>query len=388
MSDSTTLNKHTPLVAQALVSAVERGDAQAVEALVSSGAFADARTAGGETALMRAAARGFDDVARVLLDAGADPRARRPDGFTPLSLAAFFGREETARLLLERGADPSARTSLGTTARSWADARGFGPIVALLEQAERTHAAAVAVRKQEPAAEVVVVKRAEVEFEEEAVETPTRREAIAVPFGGISAASRERESRRFFLSWQASVGTALLLAAFGLIAFGVWRNSKSARRPAQNPAPVQTPSQAALPELAPAAMTPTPMPTPDMGLTNMGPQGPLIVIPGTAQPVLVSPALPPGASDVPVVISESGATDDGAANRRRTDTPRTAEPTPTPGNRPAEERRVEPPAPSERGTQTPNPETRPRPSAPPPSATPPPAAPTPERRKVIPWPPQ
>ncbi|HLM58737.1 MAG TPA: ankyrin repeat domain-containing protein [Pyrinomonadaceae bacterium] len=386
MSDSTTHNKHTPLVAQALVSAVERGDAQAVEALLSSGAFAEARTAGGETALMRAAAKGFDDVARVLLDAGADPRARRPDGFTPLSLAAFFGREETVRLLLECGADPSARTSLGTTARSWADARGFGHIVALLEQAERTHAAAVAVRKQEPAVEVVVVKRAEVEFQEEAVETPRRREAIAVPFEGISAASRGRESKRFFLSWQASVGMALLFAAFGVAAFAVWRTSNSARRPARNPAPVQTPSQAALPELAPAALTPTPMATPDMGLTNMGPQGPLIVIPGTAQPVLVSPALPPGASDVPVVISESGASDEGTTGRRRPE----AAPTPaaTPAGRTPDERRADPPAPSDRGTQTPNPETQPRPSAPPPSATPPPPAPTPERRKVIPWPPQ
>jgi hypothetical protein len=385
MSDSTTLNKHTPLVAQALVSAVERGDAQAVEALLSSGAFADARTAGGETALMRAASKGFDDVARVLLDAGADPRARRPDGFTPLLLAAFFGREETARLLLERGADPSARTSLGTTARSWADARGFGHVAALLKEAEDARAA-VAVRKQEPATEVVVVKRAEVEFEEEAVETSRRREVVAVPFEGMSAARRGRESKRFFLSWQASVGMALLLAAFGVAALAVWRTSKSARGPAQNPAPVQTPLQAVMPEPAPGAMTPTPLPTPDMGLTNMGPQGPLIVIPGTAQPVTVSPALPPGASDVPVVISESGSADDGATSRRRPE----AAPTPaaTPAVRTPEERRVEPSAPSERGAQNPNPEAQPRPSAPPTSATPAPTGPTPERRKVIPWPPQ
>jgi hypothetical protein len=122
-----------------------------------------------------------------------------------------------------------------------------------------------------------------------------------------------------------------------------------------------------------------------MGLTNMGPQGPLIIIPGTptGQPVLVSPAAPAGAPDVPVVISESGAADEGAANRRRTDSapPRAADPAATPGNRPADERRVEP---SERGAQSPNPETQPRPSA---SATPAPT-PTPERRKVIPWPPQ
>src|SRR3712207_8924016 len=90
MSDATPQNRHTPRVAQALVGAVERGDAQEVASLLSSGAFADARTNGGETPLMRAAAKGFDDVARVLLDAGADPRARRPDGFTPLILAAFF----------------------------------------------------------------------------------------------------------------------------------------------------------------------------------------------------------------------------------------------------------------------------------------------------------
>src|SRR5947209_7619931 len=136
MSNGTATDKGNHADARSLVSAAEAGDAACVASLVAAGSRADARLPNGETPLMRAAARGFEDVARVLLDVGADVNARRGDGFTPLVLAVFFGHESVVRLLLERGADTAARTRPGTTARHWADARGFAEIAALLHRAE------------------------------------------------------------------------------------------------------------------------------------------------------------------------------------------------------------------------------------------------------------
>lgn len=392
MSDATPQNRHTPRVAQALVSAVERGDAQEVASLLASGGFADARTSAGETPLMRAASKGFEDVAGVLLDAGADPRARRPDGFTPLILAAFFGHEETARLLLARGADPLARTSLGTTAAAWAASRGFERIAELIKEAEAaTPPAPVLQKAQERPDETdeTTLVRVEVvrEVAEEVSARPSARRDAPVPFENFGASSPAGASGRFLRSWQGSIGLALLLMALGVGAFAVWRTTKSGRGAGRQPAPAQTPlQQAGLPQPTPDPFAPTPSPTPDLQ-GYVGPQGPIVVFPGTGEPVLVSPAAPPStASGVPALISESGGTDDGSTTRRQptpTPTPRAAEPSATPTPRPADERRADPAPPPNR------PEPQPRPTGQPaaPSATPPPA-PTPERRKVIPWPPQ
>ncbi len=390
MSDATPQNRHTPRVAQALVGAVERGDAQEVASLLASGGFADARTSAGETPLMRAAAKGFDDVARVLLDAGADPRARRPDGFTPLILAAFFGHEETVRLLLSRGADPLARTSLGTTAAAWAASRGFERIAEHIKEAEAAPPVLQKERERPPKADEMArgettPVRVEVVHEvvEEIPARPPARRGAAVPFESFGASSSAGSPGNFFRSWQASIGAALLLTAFAVAAFAVWRTTKSGRGAGQQPVTAQTPlQQAVAPQPTIDPLAPTPSPTPDLQ-GYVGPQGPIIVYPGTGEPVLVSPAAPPphAPGGVPALISESGATDESTTTRRQptpTPTPRpAAQPTPTPPARPADERRGDP-APAQ-------PEPQPRPTSP--AATPPPG-PTPERRKVIPWPPQ
>lgn len=119
--------------AQALMRAVESGDAAEAQRLIAAGTVADMPVASGETALMVAAAKGFTDVAQVLLDGGAEVNAKRNDGFTPLLVAVFYGHEEMARLLLERGADKSERTRHGSTAEAWAAAHGFASVAALLK---------------------------------------------------------------------------------------------------------------------------------------------------------------------------------------------------------------------------------------------------------------
>jgi hypothetical protein len=132
--------------AQALMRAVESGDAAEAQRLIAAGAAADAPVASGETALMVAAAKGFTDVAQVLLDGGAEVNAKRNDGFTPLLVAVFYGHEEMARLLLERGADKSERTRHGSTAEAWAAAHGFASVAALLKNMTPVRAPAPAPR--------------------------------------------------------------------------------------------------------------------------------------------------------------------------------------------------------------------------------------------------
>ncbi|MCA1591116.1 MAG: ankyrin repeat domain-containing protein [Acidobacteria bacterium] len=122
--------------AQALMRAVESGDALAVKSILAAGAHINAALENGETALMRAAAKGYTDVVQLLLDEGADVNAKRGDGFTALIVAVFFNQEDVVRALLARDADTEAQTRLGTTAEKWAASRGFTGIVELLHAAE------------------------------------------------------------------------------------------------------------------------------------------------------------------------------------------------------------------------------------------------------------
>jgi hypothetical protein len=315
--------------ARALAEAADAGDAPRVAALLASGAFADARLRGGETPLMRACARGYSDVARALLDAGADASARRADGFTPLILAAFFGHEETARLLLERGADASARTGLGTTAEKWAASRGFDGLTTLLRSAshgrarasaDATHTADATKTKalsdatrakasRDPLEEVGIFSRrgkaADSEVSREPVLSLMKIDggaalkseddaAADAPSQSVEAPSREgKRSRdriiisirddgaipshpsesafsfgRFVRSWQASIGTAFLLAALGVGVYAVWRRggAREGAKPAQQPAQVLPAQQPQPTPLAPDAQV---SPTPDLNAYPM-----------------------------------------------------------------------------------------------------------------------
>lgn len=65
-----------PAVVPNLLDAAERGDTEALAALIESGADLDQRDAGGRTALMAAAGGGQIDAVFVLLNAGADAALR------------------------------------------------------------------------------------------------------------------------------------------------------------------------------------------------------------------------------------------------------------------------------------------------------------------------
>lgn len=419
--------------ARALAEAAEAGDAARVSSLLASGAFADARLRGGETPLMKASSRGYSDVARALLDAGADASARRADGFTPLILAAFFGHEEMVRLLLERGADATARTELGTTAEKWAASRGFAGVTSLLSGASELRRkiprAQSDVPREKPSSDPLAdvgifsrkggtggseVSRAlllsgserdegeALEVDESApVSAPSQtagegkrtRSKIVISIRDdlptLAQASEPSFSfGRFMRSWPASIGTALLLAAVGVGAYGLWRrgglgqNPKPTQTPqpvAQQPLPVQSlPAQPQATPLVPEAQV---MPTPDLNSYPMA---------GNAsQPYYDPPVvnnIPPNAN-IPkelTVVSESGAPtpDDSARTKRKPEAGNASTQPPREGDnsKPDANTRGE----TDSASRTPEAETRPTPRPTQPAPAP---SSDPNRGKVIQWPP-
>jgi ankyrin repeat protein len=115
-----------------LIEVVKTGELGKVRAMLAENfLLASQRLPTGESALMTALYRGHADVVDALIDAGAEidvfaaaatgrtddlRRAISPDtlnayaydGWTPLHLAAFFGHADTVRLLIEEGADVHA----------------------------------------------------------------------------------------------------------------------------------------------------------------------------------------------------------------------------------------------------------------------------------------
>jgi len=101
---------------EALFEAVRSGDAEAVRALVSSGANPDARGRDGKTALMLAAEKGRAATVQVLLESGAKPDVQTLQGTTALGLAARNHHREAVRLLLKAGANAKLKDGHGVTA--------------------------------------------------------------------------------------------------------------------------------------------------------------------------------------------------------------------------------------------------------------------------------
>ena len=114
--------------------AAMRGDAEAVMALIKSGADVNAPQGDGMTALHWAALDGHPDIAQTLVYAGAriDPITRL-GAYTPLHLAAKGGRVEIVGILLGAGANVEARTSTGgATAMHLAAQAGSAEIITAL----------------------------------------------------------------------------------------------------------------------------------------------------------------------------------------------------------------------------------------------------------------
>ena len=121
---------------EAILEAVKKGDELQVKTLLSADPhLANARTAGGGSAVLLAIYYGHPELVDILLEAGLEldifeacaagklarldqilirqPRlvnAYAPDGFTPLGLAAFFGYEDLVITLLDRGAQVNLRS--------------------------------------------------------------------------------------------------------------------------------------------------------------------------------------------------------------------------------------------------------------------------------------
>lgn len=158
-----------------LIQAIETGDIDQVQRVLTGGAVVNARTRAGLTALSVAVIRGYEDIALLLIEKGASldardksgdrdnqhpgnspvhyaaiygrtrvlhamlnrgvsPNLRDRNGRTLLMLAAENGHHDTVRMLLERGADPNARSAFGETALELAQRRGNHETVRLLQQ--------------------------------------------------------------------------------------------------------------------------------------------------------------------------------------------------------------------------------------------------------------
>ncbi len=115
--------------------AAQRGDVEAVRALLREGADVNAAQGDGMTALHWSALNGDAAMAQVLIYAGAAPEpTTRLGGYTPLHLASREGHGEAARALLEAGSNHATVTSTGVSAIHFAAEAGEPDAVrALLE---------------------------------------------------------------------------------------------------------------------------------------------------------------------------------------------------------------------------------------------------------------
>ncbi len=101
--------------------AAQRGDLEAVRALLQQGADPNAAQADGLTGLHWAALNGGDGIAEILLYAGAAASpVTRVGGYTPLHLASQSGHGAVVLTLLEGGANADKYTTTGVTALHFA----------------------------------------------------------------------------------------------------------------------------------------------------------------------------------------------------------------------------------------------------------------------------
>ena len=115
--------------------AAERGDLDAVRALLVQGADVNAAQGDGMSALHWAAMAGNVEMVGVLLYAGANTEATtRLGAYTPLHLASRYGQAAAVAALLEGGANADARATTGARPLHFAAASGAaGAVTALID---------------------------------------------------------------------------------------------------------------------------------------------------------------------------------------------------------------------------------------------------------------
>ena len=93
-----------------LHNAVDEGDIERVESLITQGTDIDAPDDAGRTALHWAAGEGHTQIAARLIAAGAEVNAKSKGGWTPLHTAAQEGQTAATQLLIAKGGALTRRT--------------------------------------------------------------------------------------------------------------------------------------------------------------------------------------------------------------------------------------------------------------------------------------
>jgi N-acetylmuramoyl-L-alanine amidase len=115
-----------------LIIAVNDGNIQAVEDLLTFGADVNLRMTEGITPLFIASQKGHTEIVKLLLEKGAQVDVKDTEGTTPLFIASQKGHTEIVKLLLEKGAQVDAKDTEGTTPLDAASSKGHTEIVKLL----------------------------------------------------------------------------------------------------------------------------------------------------------------------------------------------------------------------------------------------------------------
>ena len=114
--------------------AVNRGDLEMVENLISNRTNVNAFDNDGETALIVASRNGHTEIAEFLITKGANVNAVTEYGKTALMYASSEGHTETVIFLIEKGADVTAVSDDKTTALELASVHRHAEIVELLNK--------------------------------------------------------------------------------------------------------------------------------------------------------------------------------------------------------------------------------------------------------------
>lgn len=113
--------------------AVQEGQTNVLEFLLSRGARLDIKDNNNYTPLHWAVMLGFKDIARLLISNGADVNDRGLNRMTPLHDAAYNGHKEIANMLIANGAKLDAKDELGNTPLDLAVEKNQTGVLALLK---------------------------------------------------------------------------------------------------------------------------------------------------------------------------------------------------------------------------------------------------------------